>query len=263
MTSGTRPNPGHMSGNPVSVPIVDLVGSAMERLVHAIPVVAAQSTRPVVLIGGLAVICRLGNPYRSTSDVDTVDRRRNDEISQLELLTSTGAEPSGPSGALVETSAGQVQIDVLDVSDAALDPLPDDPTGRLHVLAHGWAAATASPMTLRVHGLSPVVVRVAQPGPLIAMKLQSVMDRGAEKEASDLLDIVRLTLDETAGAVARQQLSSAEPQIRVDSLLHVRLWFGVHAARSLKRIRSIPEGRSTTRDDIDLVGELLIAALET
>jgi hypothetical protein len=26
--------------------------------------------------------------------------------------------------------------------------LPDDPTGRLHVLSHAWAAATATPMIL-------------------------------------------------------------------------------------------------------------------
>ena len=116
----------------------------MERLVHAIPVVAAQTPRPFVLIGGLAVVCRLGNPYRATSDIDTVDRRRDEEASQLELLIRTGATPSGPSGALVDTSAGRVQIDVLEVTDGALDQLPDDPTGRLHLLAqlggsHGLA----------------------------------------------------------------------------------------------------------------------------
>jgi hypothetical protein len=193
-TSGTRQNPGHVSGNPSAAPVVDLVGTAMERLVHAIAVAAAQSSRPVVLTGGLAVICRLGNPYRATSDVDTVDRRRNDEPSQLDLLIRTGATPSGPSGALVDTSAGRVQIDVLEITDAALDQLPDDPTGRLHVLAHNWAASTASPMMLQIQGLPPVIVQVAQAGALIAMKLQSLMDRGAAKEASDLLDIVRLTL---------------------------------------------------------------------
>lgn len=221
----------------------------MERLVHAIPVAASQSSRPVVLIGGLAVICRLGNPYRATGDVDTVDRRRNDEPSQLELLIRTGATPSGPSGALVDTSAGRVQIDVLEITDAALDQLPDDPTGRLHVLAHNWAASTASPMMLQIQGLPPVIVQVAQAGPLIAMKLQSLMDRGAAKEASDLLDIVRLTLDRIAGTPARQQLSSADPQLRADSLLHVQMWFVKNALRSLNRVRTVPEGhrrRATT-----------------
>jgi hypothetical protein len=94
------------------------------------------------------------------------------------------------------------------------------------------------------------------------MKLQSLMDRGAAKEASNLLDIVRLTLDHTAGAIARQQLSSTDPQLRADSLLHVRLCFATNAARSLPRIKTVPEGRATTRDDIDLVGELLTGSSE-
>lgn len=42
------------------------------------------------------------------------------------------------------TAAGPVQVDVLEVSDADLSPLPDDPTDRLHVLSHDWAAATAT-----------------------------------------------------------------------------------------------------------------------
>ena len=88
------------------------------------------------------------------------------------------------------------------------------------------------------------------------------MDGGAAKEASDLLDIVRLTLDRTAGTLVREQLSSADVQLRADSLLHARLWFVTNAARSLVRVRSVPEGRSTMRDDIELVGELLIEALK-
>lgn len=260
-TNGNHPSPRHVSGNPASAPVVDLVGTAMERLVHAIPIAAAQMSRPVVLIGGLAVVCRLGNPYRATGNVDTVDRRGNDEQSQLELLIRKGAARSGPSGVLVGTSAGPVQIDVLEVTDVALDQLPDDPTGRLHLLAHNWAASTATAMVLQIQGIPPVTVQVAQPGPLIAMKLQSLMDRGAAKEASDLLDILRLTLDRTTGAQARQQLSSTAAQLRADALLHVHMWFVTNAARSLKRIRTVPEGRATTRDDLDLVAELLVAAL--
>jgi len=78
-----------------------------------------------------------------------------------------------------------------------------------------------------------------------------------------LLDFVRLTLDRTTGTPARQQLSSADPQLRADSLLHAQIWVVKNAVRSLKRVRTVPEGHSMTRDDIDLVGELWIGALGT
>lgn len=69
----------------------------MTRLVGAVPVVAEQTGRAVILVGGLAVMCRLLTPYRATTDLDTVDRRTADEESQLELLVSAGAMRSGPS----------------------------------------------------------------------------------------------------------------------------------------------------------------------
>lgn len=80
----------------------------MARLVSAIPVIAEQTGRSVVLVGGLAVMCRLSTPYRATTDLDTVDRRAVDALSQLQLLVSAGATPSGPSGALVHTPYGDV-----------------------------------------------------------------------------------------------------------------------------------------------------------
>jgi hypothetical protein len=100
----------------------------------AIPEVATRTGRPVIIVGGLAVICRLSTPYRATTDLDTVNRRRQGEPAQLEvLLASPGATASSPAGVLVLTAAGPVQVDVLEVSDADLSPLPDDPTDRLHV----------------------------------------------------------------------------------------------------------------------------------
>lgn len=243
--------------------MVNLAGTAMERLVHAIPRIESQTSRPVVVIGGLAVVCRLARPHRATADLDTVDRRRDDETPQLELLLDAGALPRGPAGALLDTSAGAIEVDVLEVTDAALRALPDDPTGRLHVMAHNWAAATASLMSLGTRGFAPVPVRVAEPGPLIAMKLQSLMDRGAAKEASDLLDIVRLTLDPMAGVAVRQQLAGGDPQLRADCLLHVTHWLITHAKRSLGRVRSTPEGRATTLDDLELTAELLIASVQS
>ena len=177
----------------------------MERLVYAIPVIAAVAPRPLVLVGGW-----LSLPARPSLDPPWVtsipSTRRRDEEMALEMLPASGVDESGTTGALVQTSSGPVQVDILDITDVALDNLPDEPNDRLYYLAHNWATATAIPMILRTSGSSPVTVRVAQPGPLIAMKLHSLMNRLASKEASDLLDIVRLTLDPVTGVVARQQL---------------------------------------------------------
>lgn len=168
----------------------------MSTLLSAIPVVVEQTRREVVLVGGLAVMCRLSTPYRATTDLDTVDRRTGDQQSQLELLVAAGASPSGPSGVVVQTRFGSVQVDVLHVTDADIHDLPDDPTDRLHVLAHAWAAATATELVLSATEMPRLAVAVAESGALIAMKLQSIMNRGAAKEGTDLLDIVRLSLDQ-------------------------------------------------------------------
>lgn len=233
----------------------------MTRLVSAISVVAKQTGRAVVLVGGLAVMCRLSTPHRATTDLDTVDRRTTAERSQLELLLSTGATRSGPSGALVSTPYGEVQVDVLEVTDDEITHLPDDPTDRLHVQAHAWAASTASAVSLSAPGLAPLEVRVSEPGPIVAMKLQSIMNRGSAKEGTDLLDIVRLTLDPVCGPVSRDQLHAADRQLREDALLHARRWFDLSADRSLRRIRAVPEGGDVEIDDLRLAGDLMDAAL--
>ncbi len=233
----------------------------MSALVHAIPAIAARTGREVIVIGGLAVVCRLTHPYRATTDLDTVNRRSGTERSQLQLLLASGAAASGVSGALVATPAGDVQVDVLEVTDAELAHLPDDPTDRLHVLSHAWAAATATPIQIRADGLPDLKVAVAEPGPLVAMKLQSIMNRGAAKEGTDLLDIISLTLDPTAGATVRSQLAGADRQLRQDAVRHAHRWFTDHSERSLRLIHAVPEGRTTQLDDLHLVGELIGTAL--
>lgn len=255
---GTQESRGTVSGE---TPSVVLAGIAMTRLASAIPVIARHTGREVVIVGGLAVMCRLSTPYRATTDLDTVDRRASAERSQLELLLSTGATPSGPSGALVHTPYGDVQVDVLEVTDAEINDLPDDPIDRLHVKSHAWAASTASNLVLEVPELAPLTVKVAESGPIIAMKLQSIMNRGAAKEGTDLLDIIRITLDHECGPVSRDQLAVADPQLRADALLHARRWFNQSADRSLAKVRRVPEGNDVEIEDVRLVGDLLIETL--
>jgi hypothetical protein len=183
------------------------------------------------------------------------------------LLREDGVTQAGPAGVWIPTSAGPVQVDVIEVTDAELSNLPEDATDRLAVLSHAWAIETAT--AVRIHAAnSPggtsteVVARMAEPGPLIAMKLQSVMNRSAAKERTDLLDIVQLTLDRTAGPSARAQLGQAGAQLAADARLHARLWFTDRKDGTLRLIRELPEGAHVAADTIQLVSELLLAELE-
>ena len=128
-------------------------------------------------------------------------------------------------------------------------------------MSHAWAAATASDLLLRAAGIADRTVAVAEPGPLIAMKLQSVMNREAKKEATDLLDMVRLVLDPVAGPVAREQLATAHGRLREDALLHASLWFDARIGRTLRIVRAVPEGFEVQLDDLRLVGELIQGSL--
>lgn len=257
-----------MSGEKLDIPTVKLFGPVMEALVLAIPEVESRTARQVTLVGGLAVLCRLGTAYRVTSDLDTVNRRAKEEQPQLEILIASGAPPQGPSGVLIATPRGEVQVDVLEVADHELAELPEDPTDRLHVMAHAWAVEAATPMSIEVlnTGVSPepttLPVRVASPGSLVAMKLQAIMNRPAAKEGTDLLDIVRLTLDPVTGPVARAQLRLADGQISRDAALHARRWFVDQRAKTVRLINAAPAGDGIDLDTVDLVAELLLGELE-
>jgi hypothetical protein len=236
--------------------------------VQAIPELESRTERKAIVIGGLAVLCRLGTAYRATSDLDTAKRRVAGEPSQLDvLLQLDGVTRAGPAGVWIPTSAGMAQVDVIEVTDSELSHLPEDETDRLAVLSHAWAIQTATPVRIRAASPSEsatteVVVRVAEPGPLIAMKLQSIMNRPVDKERTDLLDIVQLTLDRTAGPLARMQLGGADAQLATDARLHAHRWFVDLKDQTFRRIRELPEGAGIDADTIQLVGELLLAELD-
>ena len=239
----------------------------MLALVEAIPEFEARTGRRATIIGGLAVLCRLGTVYRVTGDLDTANRRAVGEPPQLDvLLQQDDVTQADAAGVWIPTAAGAVKVDVIEVSDAELSHLPEDETDRLAVLSHAWAIETATP--LRIRAASPegasteVVAHVAEPGPLIAMKLQSVMNRTVNKERTDLLDIVRLTLDHAAGPAARAQLAEADTQLAEDARLHAHRWFVDRDEQTLHLIRELPEGTDVDADTVQLVGELLLAELD-
>jgi hypothetical protein len=234
-------------------------------LVQAIPEVEHRIGKPITLVGGLAVLARLGSAaHRVTTDVDTVDLRAAGARGQLEILLDSGATAIDGAGAMVATPAGEVRVDVLEIGEQEVEDLPEDPTDRLYVLSHDWAMRTATSLLLRATDGATTVehpVQVAEAGPLIATKLQALPNRSLDKEATDLLDIVRLTLDEVTGPVVRKQLAEADPQLRQDAALHIRTWFADNAARSVRIVHRTPDGAGLSLDIVRLTGELLTASL--
>lgn len=246
-------------------PRVELFGSVTVSLVQAIPEVERRVGKPITLVGGLAVLSRLGSAaHRVTTDVDTVDLRGRGERGQLRVLLDSGAREIDGAGAIVETPTGEVRVDVLEIGEQELADPPSDPTDRLYVLSHDWAMRTATPILVRAVYTDVAVehaVRVAEPGPLIATKLQALPNRASAKESTDLLDIVRLTLDEVTGVAVRAQLAEAGAQLKDDAALHVQKWLGKDAARSLRKVRNTPAGAGMNLDTLVLTGELLLASL--
>lgn len=244
---------------------VTFVGDAMAAVVQGVREVRAITGQPPVIVGGLAVLARLSSTYRATVDLDVVDRLVG-EAPQLEVLrAAAGAKPVEPAAVLLPTPYGAVKVDVLEVRQVELDRPSDDPGDRLHASAHAWANDTATDVTIEVLRSEgervEVTTHLAEPGPLIAMKLQAAMNRSADKQGTDLLDIVRLTLDQVTRPVALAQIGEVAASIAADMAQHVDLWFVHRQMRSLQWIHAAG-GDDVTADDLDLVAELLRAACE-
>ena len=206
------------------------------------------------------MLCRLSNPYRATTDLDVVDRRRGGTPHLQVLRAVSGAEPVEPAAVLLPTAFGLVKVDVLEVRQVEIDHPSDDPGDRLHASAHAWAHDTAT--DLRIGAVSAqddsieVTTPVAEPGPLIAMKLQAVMNRSSQKQGTDLLDIIRLAFDAGTRDVALGQIRTVHDSVARDIGLHVELWFDRRRSQTLALVRSAGAA-DLVFDDIDLVAELL------
>jgi hypothetical protein len=242
---------------------VTFIGDAMAAVVQGIAEVRIRIGRPPVVVGGLAVMCRLADPYRATTDLDLVDRLRG-ETPQLQVLrASKGARPVPPTSVLLPTAYGLVKVDVLEVRQTEVDQPSDDPGDRLHASSHAWANDSATEVGIEVAPLSGARVHVsalvAEPGPLIAMKLQAIMNRTAAKQGTDLQDIARLMLDARARPTALAQLGGCPAPTAADIALHVELWLVDRRPHTLRWIHDAG-GTDLTLDDLDLIAELLLGA---
>lgn len=183
------------------------------------------------LIGGLAVLCRVGVPHRATVDLDALTRDLelfDPTLQRLALSSSGGGQYVMP---------GRLDLDVIDVAPGSAEqvlaellrqgPLSDL---ELNVVAHTWAHDTAAPVAITVFDesgvplISAVERLVASTAGLVAMKATTVPLRASakpEKRASDLYDLARLLV----GARGAGQLVSAPKELRDAVLANLGEWF--------------------------------------
>lgn len=218
------------------------------------------------LIGGLAVLCRVGTPHRATVDLDAVARRLDEVHPQLAHLavTSTGGGQY--------RFAGDLDLDVIDVATMPAEdlsahlleagPLTDL---ELNMVAHVWAHDTATPLDIAVIDeiSGDILARatdrlVASSAGIVAMKASTVPLRASsrpEKRASDLYDLGRTLID---GGLERADLAAMPDPLRTYIFDLVHRWFvdGAGRDRTYRDVRRFDEPGLSLDDAADAVREL-------
>lgn len=234
----------------------------------------ASLPRQLRLIGGLAVLCRVGVPHRSTVDLDAITRDLagvHDQIARLAVTAPGGGQ---------YTFAGNFDLDVIDVAPEASGELVaelcahDEPLGDLdlNVIAHSWAYETATPLDLVTveDGTGEVLARaegrlVASSAGLVAMKVTTVPLRSSskpEKRASDLYDLGRLL---AVGDVEPTEIAAMPEVLRVVVLDRLTHWFCTPGGRdrTFREVRRFDEPRLDLDEVSDTVGDLATMTGET
>lgn len=154
------------------------------------------------LIGGLAVMCRVGMPHRATVDLDAITRGLAEHQELLANLAVTSI------GGGQYTMRNDLELDVIDIAPesahvlaAVIEATGDVTDLERNVIAHAWAHDAATPVDITVvdesgKPLADAPSRlIASDAGLVAMKATTVPLRAsqrAEKRASDLYDLARL-----------------------------------------------------------------------
>jgi hypothetical protein len=239
-----------VSGSPIV-----LHGAAVEPLLAAVGRVVASGVE-VVLIGGLAVNCRLGQVHRPTLDVDFVADETRPSV--VELLVDRGVAELHDRYLLAD--GAKVEL----IETEPLDTLPpdvDDPYDRLFVLAHRWAFETATSLTVMA-GRSTITAQVATAGALVAAKLGAVVGtrREARKRASDAFDLLMLlrACDDVADLV-----QAGPPDLPELVAMGVRRVFIDEVGTTMRHVRAHGgDWGPLTDDDFVDEGTALLARLE-
>jgi hypothetical protein len=219
------------------------------------------------LIGGLAVMCRVGTPHRATVDLDAVARDLpsvHAAIARLALASAGGGQ---------YRLEGELELDVIDVAPTTADELVAALTAdghamtdlELNIVAHCWAhdAATVVDITAIDDETGTVLATaseryVASAEGIVAMKATTIPLRASsrpEKKASDLYDLGRVLV---AGGMARGALASLPSPLRDAVTDRLVAWF-VDAEgrdRTYRVVRRFDEPRLDLDDVADATADL-------
>jgi len=226
--------------------------------------VALLATLPpeLRLIGGLAVMVRVGSPHRATVDLDALARNLpqfHDALSHLAVIATGGGQ---------YTFAGDLDLDVIDVAEMSATDLARTLTDEgepltdleLNVIAHVWAHDTATPLDINAvdESTGDVLARaddrlVASAAGIVAMKATTVALRASskpEKRSSDLYDLGRILLSD---GLTPRDLSAMPAVLQVAVADRLRGWFvdGRGRDRTYRDVRRFDEPRL----DLDAVSD--------
>ncbi len=218
------------------------------------------------LIGGLAVMCRVGTPHRTTVDLDAVARdlpRYHDAVAGLAVTSVSGGQYH---------FADHLDLDVIDVAPVSSDELvrqlsDDGPLSdlELNLIAHTWAHDAAKTIDIVAideelgERMAVAPARfVASSAGLVAMKATTVSLRASskpEKRASDLYDLGRLLV---AGHVEPDELLLMPLPLREAVIERLQGWFATDAGRdrTYREVRRFDEPRLDLDDAADAVEAL-------
>jgi hypothetical protein len=219
------------------------------------------------LIGGLAVMCRVGSPHRTTVDLDAVARDLtglHDSIARMAVTATGGGQ---------YRFAGSLDLDVIDVAPVPIATLVEDLVAvdeplsdlELNVVSLTWAHDGATPLDVvavdEIDGapLADAPGRlVATTSGLVAMKTTAIPLRAStrpEKRASDLYDLARLLVVDgphPAGLAAMPDVLAGVVAGRL------RSWFLDDAGRdrTFREVRRFDEPRVDLDEVADRVEDL-------
>lgn len=217
------------------------------------------------LIGGLAVMVRVGTPHRATVDLDALARDPgvHELLARLALTAPGGGQ---------YTFQGDMDLDVIDVASVPAAELlvelatADDGAElsdlELNVVAHTWAHDTATELDIAAADdeTGAILARadgrlVASTAGLVAMKATTVSLRASskpEKRASDLYDLGRLLID---GGLKRGELNELPGPLAGAVRERLEGWYVSDRGRdrTFREVRRFDEPRLDLDDAADAV----------
>jgi hypothetical protein len=241
--------------------LIDGPGGLASRLVDALRRLTSEvPVSEFALIGGLAVMTRLGRVHRATDDLDAAAPSIEDGPSRLSILVGRD------SGRQRRTVEG-VKVDCIDVGPteaAKLNPadLPDNEFDRAFLLAHRWALDSAREAVLSALSeqrvpIATATCRVATAAALVAMKLQSAPRRRAErahKGPNDYADLYLLLSQPESLNEVISDLPYAPHGLGQWCAERIQFEFVTEARRSARAVQRTTVADPPTPDDMERIG---------